>query len=291
MKNYTIGNDQLEVVMTSKGAEILSIHNKETGLDYIWNADPAFWPKTSPVLFPVVGGLKDNTYFYEGNAYQLTRHGFARDNEYEIAQQDTGSITFSLKANKELQKLYPFNFEFHVKHEVKGNTLSISYFVKNNDTKNLLFSVGAHPAFNVPLVEGTDFTDYYLQFSETENAGRYRIADDGLIATTATPYLNNTDKLPLTKDLFYTDALVFKELKSNSISILSDKTKHGLKVQFDHFPYMGIWNFKDANFVCIEPWCGLGDTANTTQQLQEKEGINVLPTGETFNRTWSVQVF
>jgi galactose mutarotase-like enzyme len=291
MEKYMISNEQLEVVLTSKGAEILSIKNKETRLDYIWNADPAFWPKTSPVLFPVVGGLKDNAYFYEGKAYQLTRHGFARDNVYEVIHQNAGSVNFVLVANTEIKQNYPFNFEFHVLYELKGNALHVTYLVKNTDEKTLPFSVGAHPAFRVPLVEGTDYNDYYLLFNEIENAGRYQIAANGLIETTATDCLNNTNQLPLTKELFYKDALVFKELKSNSISILSNKTKHGVKVQFDHFPYMGIWSFKNANFVCIEPWCGIGDGVNTTQQLTEKEGINFLSAGETFSRTWSVELF
>ncbi|OIR12757.1 aldose 1-epimerase [mine drainage metagenome] len=292
MKNFTISNSFLNVVIASRGAELQNIFNKQTSLEYLWNGDEKFWAKRSPVLFPIVGGLKDNTYFYNNQSYQIkTRHGFARDSEFEVVEQNADSIRFSMQPNEETNKNYPFSFEFQIFYQLIENKVSVTYFIKNTDDKNILFSVGAHPAFNVPLVDGTQFSDYYLLFNETENAGKYPLSKDGLIEKEAVPFLINTNKLPLTKELFYNDALVFKHLASNSISIVSDKTKHGLKVVFDDFPYMGIWNFKDADFVCIEPWCGIADTVDTTQQLAEKEGINNLHAGENFKRTWTVEVF
>ncbi|MDE3144164.1 MAG: aldose 1-epimerase family protein [Bacteroidota bacterium] len=292
MKNFTISNSFLNVVIASKGAELQNIFNKQTSLEYLWNGDEKFWAKRSPVLFPIVGGLKNNTYFYNNQSYQIkTRHGFARDSEFEVVEQNADSIKFSLRSTEETKKNYPFGFEFQIFYQLIENKVSVTYFIKNTDKKNILFSVGAHPAFKVPLVDGTAFSDYYLLFNETENAGKYPLSKDGLIEKESIPFLINTNKLGLTKELFYNDALVFKQLASNSISIVSDKTAHGLKVVFDDFPYMGIWNAKDADFVCIEPWCGIADTVDTTQQLAEKEGINVLPAGENFKRTWTVEVF
>ncbi len=287
---FTISNEVLTVTLNPQGAEILSIYNKQTQLNYVWNGDAAYWPKTSPVLFPVVGGLKDNSYQYKGNTYQMGRHGFGRESIYQVTEQTESSITFTLEANEATLKVYPFQFKFSVKHELKNNQVSITYIVENTGNEALLFSVGAHPAFNVPLVAGTVFTDYYLLFSSNETEGRYPIAADGLIANTSTPLLNG-NKLALENSLFYNDALVFKNLQSNSISIVSDKTPHGLEVSFDNFPFMGIWQPKNAPFVCIEPWCGLGDVANTTSQLQDKEGINTIQPAEVFARTWSVELF
>lgn len=289
---YEIFNKILKVSINPQGAEILSIFSKETQIDYLWNGDPAFWPKTSPVLFPIVGGLKGETYQYKGNTYHMGRHGFGRESVYQVTTQTENSITFTLTANEATLKVYPFQFKFQVTYSLSGNKLSTTYTIENTgNDEDLLFSVGAHPAFNVPLVKDTAFTDYSLQFNSLETAGRYPINTDGLIEKTALLLLNNSDTLPLTKELFYNDALVFKELKSNSISIVSNKTPHGIKVQFDGFPYMGIWQAPNADFVCIEPWCGLGDTVKTTGQLQEKEGINTLqPTG-VFTRTWSVELF
>jgi galactose mutarotase-like enzyme len=130
-----------------------------------------------------------------------------------------------------------------------------------------------------------------LQFNKTENAGRWPLTDDGLIDKEPTPFLQNEDNLPLKKELFYKDALVFKDLQSKSISIVSDKTEHGVKVEFDGFPYMGIWAAKDADFVCIEPWCGIADTVNSTGRLEDKEGIQTLVANEEFSRTYSIEVF
>ena len=148
-----------------------------------------------------------------------------------------------------------------------------------------MFSVGAHPAFRVPIADGTVFEDYQLLFSHVENAGTWPLSAGGQVENFTTPLLDNTNLLPLAKALFYKDALVFKHLASNAISIVSQKTPHGLRVEFNGFPYMGIWNAKDADFVCIEPWCGIADSVTATGQLAEKEGINALNTGEVFERT------
>jgi galactose mutarotase-like enzyme len=153
------------------------------------------------------------------------------------------------------------------------------------------FSVGAHPAFKVPLVEGTTYEDYFLEFSATENALQYPIASNGLIENEGKPFLANTNQLPLTKPLFYGDALIFKNLASEAISIKSNQTKHGLTLSYPNFPYMGIWAAKNANFVCIEPWFGLGDTVGSTGILNEKEGINTLEPEAIFEQSWSVSVF
>ena len=291
MAVYSIENEILKVSTLDKGAELQNIFNKQTSLEYIWDANPAFWPKSSPVLFPIVGGLKDNTYFYDDNPYKLTRHGFGRDHVYEISHQDKTSITFLLKANDEIRKNYPFEFEFKVQYELKDNRLKITFLVKNTDDKEMYFSVGAHPAFKVPLTADTNYNNWYLQFSDKETEGIWPVTKDGLMEAFSVPFFNNTDKVSLTKELFHKDALVFKNLKSNSISILSDKTKHGVTVAYDHFPFMGIWSAKDADFVCIEPWCGISDSTNTLQQLNEKEGIHALQPNNNFERSYSITVF
>jgi len=288
---HTIYNTTLTVIIATKGAELQSIVNNNTGLEYMWSGDPAFWAKKSPVLFPVVGGLKNNQYTHNGYTYQLGRHGFAREMEFAVTAQQGNAITFTLADNAETLKNYPFHFSFSVTYTLQQNTVQVTYTVQNKDTQAILFSVGGHPAFKVPVAPGTTFTDYYLQFSHAETAGRYPLDAGGQVETYTTPVLTDASVLPLTKQLFYQDALVFKHLQSNSISIKSNATPHGLAVQFDGFPYMGIWNAKDADFVCIEPWCGIADSVNTTGRLREKEGINTLPPHQTFERTWSVTVF
>ncbi len=286
----TISNDILEVTIAAKGAELQSIYSKQTDLNYMWDAGIA-WPKKSPVLFPIVGGLKNNSYSFGSNMYKLSRHGFAREMVFETENESATSVGFFIQSTEETLKVYPFKFKFSVKYAISNNQLTVTYLVENKGEEKLYFSVGAHPAFKVPFHNTDNFSHYYLQFDTTENAGVYPLSTEGLPELQALPLLNNTNQLPLTKALFYKDALVFKELKSTAISILNNNNKNGLTVSYNGFPFMGIWSFKDADFVCIEPWCGIADSINTTGKLEEKEGINVIDKSEFFERSWRVEVF
>jgi galactose mutarotase-like enzyme len=288
---FSIENDQLKVIINSKGAELQSIFNKEFGIEYMWSGDAAFWGKKSPVLFPIVGTLKNDTYFYNDKAYKLSRHGFARDMEFEVADHQKESVSFFIKNNESTFKNYPFAFEFFIKYAIDNNKLAVTYTVKNIFAEEMYFSVGGHPAFKVPLAEGTTYTDYYLQFNNDESLQRWPISADGLIENKSLPVLTGTNVLQLTKELFSKDALVFKHPASSVISLRSGKTNHGLDFNISGFPYLGIWAAKNADFVCIEPWCGIADSIDTNQQLIHKEGINKLNAGEIFERSWSAKFF
>jgi len=291
MSLFHLSNDILSVSISDKGAELQSIVNHTTGLEYMWSGNPAFWGKKSPVLFPIVGGLKDNTYQFKGNSYQLSRHGFARERLFNVTEQSTDAILFSLTSDTDSLSVYPFRFSFYVGYRLEENNIHVTYKVENTDEQEMYFSVGAHPAFAVPLAEGTTFEDYYLQFSEKEDTGIWPLSAEGLIKEEAIPFFQNNDQIALRKSLFYGDALVFKSLRSTAIAILCHKHAHGLRLTYHGFPYMGIWSSRDADFVCIEPWCGIADNVNTSGRIQEKEGINKLNTGGHFERTWSVTLF
>ncbi len=288
---YQLSNEFLSISIASLGAELQSIFHKEHKLEYMWNANPAFWSKKSPVLFPIVGGLKNNTYRFEGKPYHLSRHGFARERNFEVTDQTDNSITFILVADNDTLQVYPFHFRFSVIYTLVQNNLQVTYEVINAGNEKMYFSVGAHPAFTVPLAEGSAFTDHYLLFSDDETVGKWPLSPEGLIETAPLSLLENENTLPLTKELFYGDALVIKGLKSNSISILNHKNEHGLKFSYSNFPFMGIWSFKDADFVCIEPWCGIADSVNASGDIREKEGINILSSNEVFTRSWSIELF
>ena len=143
----------------------------------------------------------------------------------------------------------------------------------------------------MPLTPGTNYSQYYLEFNKTENTGRWPISPDGLIESLPAPLLSHTSHLPLSKALFYADAVVLKHLSSTRVSLKSHETVHGLDMDFTGFPYFGIWAAKDADFVCLEPWCGIADSVQTSQQLGSKEGINRLETNESFIRTWTITLF
>lgn len=288
---YQISNDQLTISISAKGAELQSIYHRDNHQEYLWSGDPAFWGKKSPVLFPIVGGLKNGSYTFEGNTYPMGRHGFAREKDFTVTEQSAHQIRFTLHADEQTRAIYPFDFCFSILYSLKENILTVSYEVDNTGDKTLWFSVGAHPAFAVPLVKGTEFSDHYLEFGEKENAGVWPLSPEGLIKTEPEPYLEDTDHLPLLKELFYRDALVFKSLRSNTIAIRNLVNDHGIKLQFDGFPYMGIWSARNADFVCIEPWCGIADSVNTSGDLTQKEGINSLQPGNSFRRSWQVKIF
>ena len=286
----TLKNQTLTIKINPKGAELVSVFNQENQTEYMWSADAEFWGKSSPVLFPIVGALKDNLYRFEGQEYHLLRHGFAREREFLVENANDESVTFLLMHDEESLKVYPFAFEFRLKYELHESRLSVTYSVKNIDNKTMYFSVGGHPAFAVPLSADTNYEDYYLEFNETENFQRWGLVEGGLIATHSTDFLLNTNRLALTKELFYDDAIVFKNLQSTEIILKSHKTTHQLKFDFKGFPYLGIWAAKDADFVCIEPWCGIADSENHTQELTQKEGIIALEADEVFERNWSIEV-
>jgi galactose mutarotase-like enzyme len=288
---FILENEVLRVEVASKGAELQSIVNKIFGIEYLWNGNPLFWAKRSPVLFPIVGSLKNNTYFYQGKSYQLPRHGFAREMEFQVEKQTQKEIIFLLSSNAETRTNYPFDFEFRIRYQLQGDELSTEYIVTNTDRGILLFSVGGHPAFRLPLVAGTGFDDYYLKFEETENLSRWPISKDGLIQIQPIPVLQDSNRLNLKKSLFYQDALVFKYPASSEISLKSGKTPHGLLFQMGEFPFLGIWSAKDADFICIEPWCGIADSTNSDQQLERKEGIEKSAPGKVFSRQWRVKLF
>ena len=284
-----IENDILIVTSKPSGAELCSIYNKQTKLEYLWQAGLA-WPKHAPVLFPIVGQLKNNSYVHEGKTYSMDRHGFARTMTFLTTDHRPEEIEYSLMYDEETMNVFPFQFELLINYEVIDATLNILYTVINHGQANMYFSIGAHPAFKVPLTIEENYDDYYLRFSKTENTERW-LLNNGLLDNSTAPFLVNKNDLQLTKSIFYDDALVFKNLKSDNISILSKKSEHGLKFQFEGYPYFGIWAAKDADFICLEPWHGIADHLTATQQLKEKEGIQLLEPGVEFNCSYSISCF
>ncbi|WP_316818926.1 aldose 1-epimerase family protein [Pedobacter nyackensis] len=284
-------NDFLKASFSSKGAELQSLIYKQNGVSYIWNGDANYWAKFSPVLFPIVGALKNNTYYFEEKVYELPRHGFARDHNFEAFLISDTEVVFKLSHNEETLKNYPFQFILQLRYTLKGSSLSCKYEVTNpSGNSSLYFSIGAHPAFAVPLTNNLQYTDYFLVFNNDQVLSSYKINDNLLTDETVEIDLKDS-KLPLNHELFYGDALVFKSLKSDCISICSDKDTHGLHFKFKDFPFFGIWAAKNANFVCLEPWCGIADGITHQQDLKHKEGIIQLAPQQIWDRKWEITVF
>lgn len=288
---HSIQSPQLKISIAAQGAELKSVYNNATGLEYLWDANPAFWSKTSPVLFPIVGALKEGRYTHNGKEYRLPRHGFAREKEFAVTEQSEDSLTFTLQSSDETKKVYPFSFLFSIRYTVEEDVLTVRYTIKNKGGEPMYFSVGGHPAFRLPLVEGTAYDDYTLRFEKAETAGRWPISKDGLIEKEPQPLLENSRDLPLSKDFFKADAVVLKHLQSGYVDLVSGKTPHGLRFWMEGFPFLGLWAAPGADFLCIEPWCGIADGVDASGELKEKEGINKLEGGEEFGVEWKVRFY
>lgn len=288
---FRIENEQLRVEVAAAGAELSSIHSKKNGLEYLWNGDPAFWDKRSPVLFPVVGRLKNDTFYFGNKAYTLQRHGFAREMTFDPSQLREDSVAFVLESSEETLKHYPFAFRLTIRYSLERDSLHTDYLVENTGKETMYFSIGGHPAFRVPLDDNLTYTDYQLEFSSEESLDRWLVSPEGLIETKTAPLLDRGATIPLHKELFYEDALVLKRPTSDAVTLKSPKSGHGVRFSFGGFPYLGIWAAKDAEFVCIEPWCGIADSVDSKQELVHKEGICGLEPGERFTRRWSIEIF
>ena len=287
----TLQNEHVKVQVKTKGAELDSIYSKETNLEYLWSGDAKFWSKKSPILFPIVGTLKENTYYYNNKPYKLTRHGFARDMEFSVTAQDENSATLTLTDSEQTLQSFPFPFRLDVVYSLDANSVHVTYKVSNTGADNMYFSVGGHPAFKVPVDKKLDYHDYYFEFDQTEDAYRWLISSQGLINPVTVPFLINSNVLHISRELFRDDALVFKYLNSQKVKLKSDRSKHGVEISFPGFPFLGLWAAPNADFVCIEPWCGIADSTTSNQEFINKEGINLLTPSEIFQRTWSVKVF
>jgi galactose mutarotase-like enzyme len=264
------------------GAELESF--KKDNTNYIWTIDQQYWNKTSPVLFPIVGRLKNDSYHLNGIEYILPRHGFARNYEFDVIEKNENSVAFSLKNNEETIKIFPFEFELQLKYVLENNKLTLTYSVFNNSKEKMPFNIGAHPAFSIP----TNFEDYSLQFNKEETLESHLLENE--LFNGKTININSEKgKIPLTYSLFETDALVFKHLESNEISVLKNNNPY-IKVNFEGFPFLGIWTKQNAPFICIEPWYGHADEESTNGIIKNKKGIQLLDSKEYFTTCFSIEI-
>ncbi|CAM3524309.1 aldose 1-epimerase family protein [Flavobacterium chungbukense] len=279
----TISNSTITASIKHLGAELVSIKDNQNN-EYIWEGNPDFWGKHSPVLFPIVGTLKNNTYKIDNKEYNLPRHGFAREMEFELIEKSDNKAVFSLQSSEETLKKYPFDFELQLIYTLNENSLEIEYNVINKGTEKLPFSIGAHPAIALPA----SFEDYAFEFEKEENLKYYLLEND--LISSKTEILETENRIvPLNYELFKNDALIFKTLESKSLTIL-ENSKPYIKVDFKDFPSLGLWTKENAPFVCIEPWLGYSDTDENSGNLYEKEGILTLEANKNFKAKFSITI-
>ncbi len=282
----TVENDWLKVDIESHGAEVRKVKHKKNGLDYMWTGDNKYWGRVSPVLFPIVGRLKDDQYQVNGQTYKMSQHGFLRDVEFNVLEQTTTNATFIFESAGRFREVYPYEFKAIIRYMLEDDSLIVHWKIVNENEKEMHFSIGAHPAFKIPLLENETIEDYRLHFTPAEDKSvmEYELQNSLLHEKGS---VNDIGTLPLTNSLFAHDALVYSNI--DKITLVSNKSSHGVEVKFENFPFVGIWSkYIDedgsiAPFVCIEPWYGVADRYDTSGKFSDKFGNNMLEPGNTFH--------
>ncbi len=286
----TLENAHVRVQIRPKGAELTSLVNLATGTEHIWQANPDVWAWHAPNLFPVVGGCLNNQLLINGRAYPMERHGFARQSVFTELESSQTRAVFSLRSTDVTREKYPFIFDFQIIYELNGPQLSVTYRVVNEGNDPMWFSVGAHPAFNVPFTPGEAYESYAIAFEYEESLQTNLLAPSGLFSGEIQPVALHGHNLPLTKHLFDNDALVFKNLQSRRVVLKSTNNDHSITVAYRGFPYLGLWAKPGAPFVCIEPWLGCADSEGDPKPIEQKELIQHVDAGSVFEAAFTIEV-
>ena len=279
----------LKIQTKKEGAELTSIqyNDKEMlfqGAQVLDSNGNTFWKRQAPILFPIVGQLKNSKKEIEGKKYEMSQHGFARDMKFEEISKTENEHHYMLKYNEETLKKYPYKFELHVIYEIEKDTLIVTYKVKNVDEKSIYFGLGGHPAFNCDYSNG----EYEIAFSENEDEIEFLKLKDG--HTEIADNILEDNKIYLKENTFDNDAVIMKNIKSNKVVLQNHKTnKKILEFDFTGFPYLALWSKKGAPFVCIEPWQNTADRIDSTQIYKDKENIIKLEKNKEFECKYSIK--
>ncbi len=275
---YALAYDFLQIKINSKGAELCSLIFKEK--ERIWNASPEIWPRYAPVLFPIVGKLKNNCYTFNKKTYSMSQHGFARDSEFKLISLEENGALFCMESTQETKKIYPFDFVFHITYLIQKNTLSIFYEIENTGNNPMYFSLGAHPGFKIPLEQDEKWEDYFIEFSDDREYQTTHL-EDGLLSNSKKTLKLEDRKLFLSDSLFENDALVFEDFQIEKIKLESAKNKCGIVIECKGWPFFGIWSKSGCKkFVCLEPWHGIADEVDSAGNWPQKKGLIALAPGK-----------
>lgn len=272
MSQFTLQNEFLTVTTDTFGAELVSVRDK-TGTEYIWNADPAYWKRHSPVLFPFVGSLKNKEYHYQGNAWPMGQHGFARDMEFTLLASSSSEVWYLLRADEATREKYPFDFQLDIGYRLEGSTVSVIWKVTNTGSCVMPFSIGAHPAFRCPIHPGEKRSRYEFRFDNGKPLTYHPIAEGGLADTHTSLPLPGTESgcLTIEDSLFDHDALILEGDQAHRAALAKKGCAPYVTVTFDS-PLFGLWSpaGADTPFVCIEPWYGRCDAVDFSGSLEER---------------------
>lgn len=291
MSVYELKNSEISVKVDRRGAELKSLKNLENGTEYMWCGDAKFWGRTSPVLFPFVGGVRNREYRTKGRTYTMTQHGFARDMDFTLLSQTDDEIWFELRSSRETLEKYPYEFILKLGYRIEGRKTEVLWQVENPGSSVLHFSIGGHPAFNCPLEPDAKQEECFVDFGDTAEVVSTRISENGLATNFMDVYPLTDGKLALRDNLFEHDALVIENRQTNTAALCrKDRTRY-VTVTMDA-PLFGIWSppGKQAPFVCIEPWYGRCDSEDFEGALEERKWGNQVAPGETWKASYQIEV-
>ncbi|MCD7905522.1 MAG: aldose 1-epimerase family protein [Clostridiales bacterium] len=282
-------NEFLKVEIADFGAELSGIFDKEKSQRVLWNADPAYWARHAPVLFPFVGKVNGGFYTHKGRKYPMGQHGFARDREFEFLGSDGKSLSHRLISDEESKKIYPFDFELIITHSLEGRTLKVGYLVKNTGNDTMYFSIGAHPAFNCPLLPGTEKRDYFVRLGRDKL--KYVLIDGESGSVLYKDEKETEGLIRLEESLFDNDALIFDGGQVEKASLLYPDMTPYITVSCKGFDSFGLWSKPKAGapYVCLEPWIGRCDNEGFEGELKDKFGERSLEPSEEFSAEFTIE--
>lgn len=284
-------NEYLLVEIADKGAEVVKIYDKQKAVDVLWEGNPAFWKRHSPILFPNVGKNYKNTIHIQGKEYPSSQHGFARDHVFTCVKSDESQGIFLLCSDEETKKVYPFDFELYISYVLERKTLSIQWEVKNPTAEPVYFTIGGHPAFRFSGKEERK-EDYCLFFPKKEKLQYILINPESGTACVERIYELELNKgmYPLSEEMFSEDALIFDNGQIGEAWICHKDGRPYVGLRCEGFPNFGIWSVEGAPFICLEPWAGRCDNHGFEGDISEKPGMNRVDGHGTFKKQYQIVV-
>ena len=278
----TIQNSALTVKIDSLGAQLASVRTPDK-TEYLWQGDPNIWSRRAPILFPLIGRLKDKSYLLDGNPYTISTHGFARDMEFEVIGQEENRVSFQLTDTPETLAVYPFSFLLTVTYSLKDNQLTKTHEVYNRSQQDMLYELGAHDGFRVPVGDGITMADYTVRLPGLDSVRLYGMDEQLMLTPKGEAIPLTQSALPLTPASFGLDTMILDSPPQAQAVLCGKAGRPLVMLSFPDFPYLGIWTQAkpfDTGYVCIEPWSSLPDGAFMGRELGDKPGIRRLAPGQ-----------